>query len=135
MRYRSARLLCFAGLLYLSLAGWSRMILALTDYDLLRELQVQPDPLYLVVGGAVWGLLGLAAAVLLFVRRRWARWSVFAISVFFALSYWLDRILLVRAPQAQANWLFALMFTLALLAFSGCVLYLIDQWEISHGGS
>jgi hypothetical protein len=134
-RYRVARLLHLAGLLYLSLAGWSRMILALTDYDLLQELQVVPGPTYLVVGGALWGLLGVAASVLLFVPRRWARWGVLTADLLFALSYWLDRIFFVRASQAQANWPFALFLTLALLAFSGSVLFLLDQWEVSHGGS
>jgi hypothetical protein len=125
-RYRWARLLHLAGLLYLALAGWSRCILALTDFDLLAELGLTPGPLFIAVSGAAWGLLGLAAAVFLYIRRRWARVGVFLASLLFALSYWLDRIFLVQAPQAQANWPFALFLTLILLVFSASLMVLMD---------
>jgi hypothetical protein len=132
-RYRWARVIHLAGLLYLSLMGWSRMILALADRGLLMEIGVSPGPDYLAVGGAVWGLLGIAAAVLLYVPRRWARLAVFASGVLFALSYWLDRLILVRAPQAQANWPFALSFTLVLLVFSASLMVLLSQSEVLYG--
>jgi hypothetical protein len=132
-RYRWARVIHLAGLLYLSLMGWSRMILALADRSLLMEVGVFPGPDYLAVSGAVWGLLGLAAVVLLYVPRRWARMAVFAAGLLFALSYWLDRLILVRTPQAQANWPFALSFTLVLLVFSASLMVLLSQSEVPYG--
>jgi hypothetical protein len=133
-RYRWARLIHLAGLLYLMLMGWSRLILALMDRGLLDELGIYPGALILAAGGAAWGLAGAAAAILLFVPRRWARAAVVAVGLFFALSYWADRLLFVRAAQVQANWPFALFLTLVLLVFSGSLNYLFDQWEVSHGG-
>jgi hypothetical protein len=132
-RYRWARLLHLAGLLYLSLAGWARMILALRDGDLLREYQARPDPLYLVIGGAAWGLLALALAALLYVRRPWARFGVFAGGLALALSYWLDRLLFIRAAPEQANWPYALLLTLLLLIFSASLMYLLWNWEKEDG--
>ncbi len=122
-----------AGLLYLSLMGWSRMILALADRGLLLEAGLTPGPDYLVIGGALWGLLGLAAAVLLYIPRRWARLAVFVSGLLFALSYWADRLIFVRVPQAQANWPFALFFSLVLLLFSASLMVLLSQWEVPHG--
>jgi hypothetical protein len=133
LRYRLARWVHLAGLLYLSVMGWSRLILTLANRDLLEPLGLVPGLDYLMIGGVSWGLLGIAAAVLLYVRRPWARWAVFAAGMLFALSYWADRIFLVRALQAQANWPFALLFTLVLLLFSGSLVYLLSQWEVLHG--
>jgi hypothetical protein len=132
-RYRWARLIHLSGLLYLGLLGWSRLILAWMDRALLNELGIVPGVPYLTIGGAVWGLVGCGAAVLLLVPRRWARISVWAAGLFFALSYWADRLFFVRAAQVQANWPFALFLTFVLLVFSGSLMFLIDQWEVSHG--
>jgi len=132
-RYQWARLLHLAGLLYLSLMGWSRLILSISDRDILLELGLVPGPFYLAISGAAWGVLGLAAAALLYVSRRWARWAVFLSGLLFALSYWLDRLFLVRTPQAQANWPFALFFTLVLLIFSASLMVLLSQAEGVYG--
>lgn len=132
-RYRLARMLHLAALLYLALMGWSRLILALGDWALLAELKLTPGPGYLAAGGALWGLLGFAAAALLYTPRSWARAAVFAAGAVFAASYWADRLLLARVPQVQANWPFALFMTLTLLVFSASLLYLLDQWEKQHG--
>lgn len=128
-RYSLARWIHLAVSLYLSLAGWSRLALAVRDQDLLTEFGIRPGALYLQASGAAWGLMGLAAAALLFVPRPWARLTVFAVSLVFALTFWLDRLFLVRAPDAQANWPFALALTLVLLLFSAALMYLLTQQE------
>jgi hypothetical protein len=107
-RARWRRFFLAAAFLYLGLLGAARVQQSLIDWDLLLELGVRPGPLYLAVSGALWGVLGLAAALLAYVRRRWAGRTVFAIGLIFTLSYWADFLAFTRAAEMMTNWPFAL---------------------------
>jgi hypothetical protein len=128
-RYALYRLLHLVVLLYLSFAGWSRFALAFGLRSLLESIQVNPGPVYLALGGALWGLLGLGGAALLFVRKLWARLAVFGIALIFAISYWIDRLLFIRSADMQANWPYALVLTVILLAFSASLVIVLLRWE------
>ena len=129
---RIARALHLLILLYLSIAGWSRMVLALGTRSLLEQVGAAPDPVSFAAGGALWGILGLAGAILLFVRRPAARWALFGLELFLALTYWLDRLVFTRSAAALANWPFALLATILLLLFSGSLLNSLHRWEADH---
>jgi hypothetical protein len=129
---RLARALHLLILLYLSIAGWSRMALALETRSLLEQVGAAPGPVYFAAGGALWGILGLAGAFLLFVRRPAARWTLFGLESFIALTYWLDRLVFTRAAAALANWPFALLATIFLLLFGGSILTYLYRWEADH---
>ena len=129
---RIARTLHLLILLYISFAGWSRLALALGSRSLLEQVGIAPGPAYLAVGGGVWGLLGLAGAGLLYMRRAAARWAVLVLALFLALTYWLDRIIFTRAAAAMANWPFALLATILLLLFSGSLMLNLHRWEAAH---
>ena len=124
--YLVLHLLGLAGLSYL---GWARLVLALGARDLLSQAGFQPDPLVLGLGGGLWGLLGLAEIGLLFVRRPWARGLVVGLSGVLGLSYWLDRLLFSRGTGALANWPFAALATLVLLAFSASLMLVLRRWD------
>ncbi len=109
--YRLAWLL----LVLFSAAGWLRMIDSLADWQWLNLAGVQPGPLYLVISGALWGLVGLAAALWMLFRRPWGRMAGLSAAVVIALTYWLDRLLFDRAPGSQSNIGFALLMTVQLL--------------------
>ncbi|HUN22132.1 MAG TPA: hypothetical protein PK299_03255 [Anaerolineales bacterium] len=74
---------------------------------------------YLLWRSVVWGLLLLISTALLFTQqRRWYR-SLFWLSVFYALHFWADRLLLQKSDFVQAvlGWdilIFFLLFGLAL---------------------
>lgn len=128
-RYTVYRTLNLVGLIYISLAGWARMGLAVGMRGLLAEIQTSPGPLYMGLGGALWGLLGLGGGVLLFLRGRMARLAGVACALVLALSYWIDRLFFVRSADAQANWPFALALTLVLLAYSTSLALVLNRWE------
>jgi len=103
--------------LFLAAAGWLRLVEAWQFWDLLVKFAVKPGPLYLLLGGAVWGLIGLPVAVGLWLGRRWAIRAAWAAAVFYPLTYWLDRLLIDRAPEALTAWPFSLVVTLLWLGF------------------
>ncbi len=111
------RLLAY-GFLLLGVMGWLRVGQALPLWRILESLQVWPGPLYLVVSGAVWGLFGLVAAVVVWIGFRWARSFTIAAALLLALSYWFDRLFLVQSDAARANLPFALIMTVVLLVFT-----------------
>jgi hypothetical protein len=79
---------------------------------------------YLALIGVVWGSLGLAAAVGLFIGRAWAlpvtRWGGIA----YVLWFWADRILLARSGYAARTRPFDLIVSLVLLA---CVWWVLQR--------
>ena len=129
VRYRAYLILHALILAYVSFLGWSRLALALSGRDLLMQLGVRPDPILLGIGGGLWGLLGLGGIGLRFLRRTWSRALTAAFSVVLALTYWLDRLLLTRSPGAEANWPFAAIITLVLLAFSASLMVVLHLWD------
>ena len=103
-------------LLGLSFIGWVRMVQAIAGWDLQVELLGRPMAFYLVLSGALWGLAGLAATLLLQFRSGWAVPAAWVGTIFFPLSFWLERIFFVRSPQDWINWPFMLGLTLVWLA-------------------
>jgi len=102
------------GYLYICVSGWMRMVTSITDWYWLNQAGLTPGPLYLAITGAVWGLVGLAALAWLLIGWPWSRLAGTAAALVFALTYWLDRLLVAEDPQ---NLVFAAGFTLILLLF------------------
>ncbi len=104
--------------------GWLRVIGAAQEWALLLQLDLSVSPIYLVAGGVLWGLAGLPAAVGLWLGKSWAPWAARGAAVFFAASYWLDRLAFSQPAIAQPNWPFALGVTLAGLGYAFTILAL-----------
>lgn len=94
------------------------MSAALNNRDLLTQFGAQPGPLYLILSGAAWGLLGLAAAALTFVRRLALRRVVFGLALVFVLSYWLDFFLFTHSADELITWPFSLGVTVLGLVYT-----------------
>jgi len=109
---------------WLALSGWARLYLAVRDWALLEELGVAGGPLYLALGGAVWGLLALPAAWALWTGKRWAPVTARLVAVILFLSFWFDRLLMAWVGSSPPNWIFALVISLFGLAFTFVVLVL-----------
>ena len=63
----------------ISLSGWLRMTSTLSSYSYLIEIGLYPHPVYLIVMGAVIGLLFLTVILFLWLHKIWAltyvRWG------------------------------------------------------------
>jgi hypothetical protein len=107
-----------------------RLVLAVLDWDFIGTLP-GISPVYLVLSGLLWAVVGLPAWWGLWNGRSWApgltRWSALA----YALYDWVERGYLVwrnlyssgaapastLASDVPANWLFGVIMTVILLAF------------------
>lgn len=109
-------------LLLFSAAGWMRAVDAWTDWRWLSLAGTQPGPLYLILSGALWGLVALAGVIGLLLRLKYGRAIALIAAVVLALTFWLDRIFFSHAPGSGGNTPFALLATLVLLGAAAAVL-------------
>ncbi len=86
--------------LAVSALGFARLVLALR----LPELPLSVSPSYLVMGGAVWGIVGLALGLGLLRGARWAPGLTRAATLVLAAWYWADRLLLTRSDYLRRSW-------------------------------
>ena len=105
------------GALAFSGFGWLRLQQAVVYWAWIKPPSFPFSAWYVAAGGAAWGVAGLAAAVGLWFRLRRAAQFARLAAVFYALTYWLDRLLFTRSQSAWANWVFALSLTIAGLFF------------------
>ncbi len=103
--------------LLVSLGGWTRMVYSILNWYWLNYAGVKPGPLYLVVTGGLWGLVGLVALVWMWMRRPGYRWAGSAAALFFALAYWVDRLLFANTASGMQNVIFAVATTLLGLSY------------------
>jgi len=116
--------------LFLSIFGWLRFAEGLLGWQFLREIGPAVLPLYLQLSGLIWGITGIAAAVGIWFRQRWALILLACGSGIFTLWYWLDRILLSTDRDANSNWIFSLVMTAGILAyFIGSILAVWKETE------
>jgi hypothetical protein len=120
-------LLLIIGFVLLSIYGWLRFQQSLALWDILRQIEMWPGPLYLAISGAVWGLTGLAAGLGLFFRRSWAaNWARGSI-LFLAVWYWFDRQVLAQSEAARSNQIFMALLTAFVIAYTYLVLRHVDR--------
>jgi hypothetical protein len=111
--------LLLLGFAYLSLSGWLRVIGSLNAWYWLSFANITPGPLYLVITGVLWGIIGLAALVWIWLRRPGYRQVGLYAALLFALTYWIDRLLFRHPEVSVPNDLFSVLLTLL------CLLYVV----------
>ncbi|MDO9130842.1 MAG: hypothetical protein Q7U34_13355 [Anaerolineales bacterium] len=111
---RPARVTLLA-LLVLTVTAWNALRLgaAIASWQVLIEYGAKP--LYLVLSGAFWQIIGTTVFIGLWWGKVWARKAAFLAAAGYAAWYWFDRLVL-QTPHA--NWPFALAVTVALLSFT-----------------
>ena len=107
-----------------SLSGWLRLTESISRWQLLAEAGVRPGPLYLAVTGLLVGILGLVAAIGIWLRKRWAPGFTRILAVLWLGWLWFDRLLVASSPTALANWPF-LMGSSVLILF--CAFWGLQQ--------
>jgi len=115
------------GFLFFSLTGWLRLYLSILDWQLLISFGLFPGPLYLAIYGAIVGLLGVVAAVSLWLRQPWAPKAVRIGVLAAAAWYWLDRLLFTQSTSSWTNWPFSVGLTVLCLLFVFLVLEAPEQ--------
>ena len=94
-----------------SLLAWIRFGTALSVFDYLNNLPLSVSPLYLAASGAVWGLLGLGTAGLLWFGWRHAPALLRILGVTYAVYYWIEQFALMQSPLRDVNWVFSGILT------------------------
>jgi hypothetical protein len=99
------------------LRAWNGIML----WETLNELSLAVSPLYLVLTGALWGILGLRTIWWLCQGRQTAPAALRIVTIAYILYFWVDRWLLMISPLRQASWPFLMVVTLLLgsLIFTG----------------
>jgi len=113
--------------LAVSLTGWLRLWQAVSEWNLLFELEMRPGPFYLAGGGAIWGLIGLPAVYGLWTGKSWAPLYARLAVVVYLLSYWLDRSMMVIYGEPPSNWVFTLLVSVFVTGFT--------FWVFNQNGS
>ncbi len=117
--------LLLAGFALVSLSGWLRMAGAANNASWMDQYGV--PAVYLEISGAVWGLVALIALAWILLRRRWYTLAGIFAAAFLAITYWADRLLLGKPYGIDKNIPFAVLLTLALLAFTWVALKPMDE--------
>jgi hypothetical protein len=107
--------------LLLSFLGWLRFEQALVFWKPLAQLGAWPGPLYIALGGALWGAVGLIAAWGVWHSTRWAPAAGWAAAWLYPLTYWADRLWFSPGAGPFTSWPFALGVTAVwlVLAYAG----------------
>ena len=100
---RTMRMALAAGWVAISAAGWLRMAESLRLRDWLELAGVQPNPDWLAVGGAVWGMISVTAAILLWLNSAWAVLGSRIAAAALVILFWIDRLALSQSETAAAN--------------------------------
>jgi hypothetical protein len=110
--------LCFAALNLL------RFIRTIMEWDFLKGL-IQISPLYLLLSGLIWGVVGILLAY-----QTWRGWGkapvfLFLVAILYMLYDWLDRLFL--SQNQFINWRFILVADILVL---GMLLYIYTRKNV-----
>ncbi len=118
-------LLCL-GMLVPILFHGLRVVQAVRQWDFLAALPLQVPPAYLAASGLGLSLVGLAAFWSLWRGHPWAARLFWPWALAMAGAVWYERLVLAVAPGGGANWPFALVLTILLLAFPA---WALTRWK------
>ena len=93
--------------------------------DLLLEI----SPLYFLITGLLWGIIGLVFAWGLWKRESWFFVWIKWITLFYSLQYWFDRLVLTRSGAGNRNLIFtAIMF----IFFLGWIFWINSRRDVKE---
>jgi hypothetical protein len=121
------------GVLIITILNLLRLVLSITNWEFLKSWP-GVSPWYMVLTGLVWSLTGSLLFWGLWTAKKWAPKLMEAVSLTYALYYWLDHILLMKHPTGgvvdtqrillPVNWKFAAGVTVV------CLVYI--AWTLSR---
>lgn len=130
---RTMRMALAVGFAVISAAGWLRLVEALRLRAWLDLGGVQPSVTGLAVGGAVWGAIGLAAAVILWLYPKWAVWGSRLAAMGLVILFGVDRFWLSRSETASTNRMFEISIIVLLLGLVWLMTWVMQQVRLKPG--
>lgn len=103
---------------------WMRFYEAVSNWDFLSTLLAYPPPIYFVITGLLWGLVGLVICWSLWSGKAWAPKATWIAMTAFTLLYWIDRL----AFANHNAWMPRIPFMLAFCL----VFYAIALWSLTR---
>jgi glucose dehydrogenase len=99
----------------LSLSAWGaiRSFAALRWWDVLYEFNASLGPLYLLITGVLWGVVGVFLLWSIWSGKAWSRIEIIISMLLWLAEYWVER-LFFQSPRV--NLPFALILSALLLA-------------------
>ena len=118
----------FLALLVLLIAALNllRAIEAVQNWQFLENLPLRVSPLYLLLSGAIWALVGFTLAIGIWFGWRPAWLGTQIASLVYAAYYWLDRSCLAEASVLTVRGPFMVLLTVLLLLIVFGSLWLPD---------
>jgi hypothetical protein len=119
------------GVLIITILNLTRLVLSILNWDFLVSWP-GVSPLYMILTGLIWTLIGSLLLWGLWKARRWAPRLMQAVALTYALYYWLDHVFLRDHPAGGVegaqqvllpiNWQFATVVTIICLVFTAWTL-------------
>jgi hypothetical protein len=98
--------------LIIAIGNLIRTLQTIQKWSFLDNL-LQISPIYFLITGLLWGMLGLVFAWGLWKRESWALDWIKWIALLYGVHYWVDRLALTRSGTVNRN----LLFTTIVLIF------------------
>lgn len=105
----------------LSMTVWEgiRVWTAFTNWEILSRFRA--NPIYIFATGIIWFILGIVLILLIFKGHRYTLASGFALSLLYALWYWLDRLVIQVTPAPNIT--FSIVVTIITLVVFNTILF------------
>ena len=100
-------------------SNWARVWNSVQLMDFLNELPLSVSPWYLMISGAVWGLLGILAAVIMVWRGcSRAPWMVPLMAAAYSVNFWIEQLFIMVSPLRRVNWPFVIVADIIIVIFA-----------------
>ena len=124
-RLKARLWLAAGGVFIAALAGWVRLIMSLANADFYQSLGIQPGPWYLMLSGALEGIVYTLAGIFILSKSGKRRTIVTILLVAGLAIFWADRVFVSRSPEAQVS----LPYTLISSAGLSLLAYCLAFWD------
>jgi len=114
---KTARILLLVLIFFFAFLGFARVRGALLSWNYLFASGVRSHPLYLVISGALWGIIGSAVFILLVIKHPLARLAILICLASLSLGYWLERFIFYVSEMKFSHWQIPLFINAALAIF------------------
>lgn len=98
----------------------TRLATSIAWRDTLATYAPHPGPVYIGITGAIWVLSGFFLLWCMLRGKKWTHLALIVSTCVYTLWFWFDRLFI--QTELRANWLFALIANILILAFIGAVI-------------
>lgn len=107
-----------------SVLYWLRFYEAIVFWSALKMRLSFPSPVYLVLTGLIWGVVGLIITWGLWIGSTWAPRATWISTTLFAINYWLDRLIIAD----RGTWVHRTVFMIGFWI----IVFIIIAWSLTR---